>query len=63
MKATNTMDALTHDENESVSRLKQAHSAHASSLKHDRQLRDAYLTTQDEAKAEANGTTLEAEQK
>jgi hypothetical protein len=63
MKATNTMDALNHDENESVSRLKQAHSAHASSLKHDRQLREAYLTTQDEAKAEANGTTLEAEQK
>jgi hypothetical protein len=42
MKATNTMDALYHDENESVSRLKQAHSARATSLKHNRPLRDAY---------------------
>jgi hypothetical protein len=62
MKAMNTTDALMHDENESVACLKQAHSAHVSSLKNDRHFRDTYLTSQDKAKTEANGTTIEAEQ-
>jgi hypothetical protein len=58
MRTTNVMDALTHDENEAVSRLKQARVAHIQSIKQDHQLRDAYLISRDQAKADANGTTI-----
>jgi hypothetical protein len=61
MRTTNVMDALTHDENEAVSRLKQARVAHIQSIQQDHQLRDAYLISQDQAKADANSTTIEAE--
>jgi hypothetical protein len=61
MRTTNVMDALTHDKNEAVSRLKQAWVAHIQSIKQDHQLRDAYLISRDKAKADANGTTIEAE--
>jgi hypothetical protein len=61
MRTTNVMDALTHDEDEAVSRLKQARVAHIQSIQQDHQLRDAYLISRDQAKADANGTTIEVE--
>jgi hypothetical protein len=61
MRATNIRNALMFDENESVARLKQAQAAHVTNIKHDRDLRDSYLQSQDEAKANANSTTVELE--
>jgi hypothetical protein len=57
------VNALTYNENKAVSHLKAAKLAHKSSVKNDADLRRAYLQSHEEAHAEANGTTVEVDQK
>jgi hypothetical protein len=59
MRVTALPNALTLTENETVSHLKEAKLAHHASVKKNIALRESYLQSRDEARAEANGSTVE----
>jgi hypothetical protein len=61
MRVTAIPNALTFTEHEAVSHLRAAKLAHFASIKNNRDLRTSYLQSRDEAKAEANDTTVEIE--
>jgi hypothetical protein len=61
MRVTSIPNALTFTENEAVSHLQVAKLAHFASIKNNIDLRVPYLQSRDEAKAEANGSTVEIE--
>jgi hypothetical protein len=63
MRVTSLPTALSVTEQAAVSHLKLAKEAHFVSVKNNIKLRDAYLLSQDEAKAADNGSTLDLERK
>jgi glucose dehydrogenase len=50
------------DEHEAVANLKIAHAGHVANIQNDKDIRESYLQSKDQAKANANGTTIAVEQ-